>query len=115
MTSIGFYFRGLDQAKTNALRQRLNDIAAGLGYIAHAGPTAGAGNLADLLVAIDSGEVAPVLLPDEQRLQAIQYLDSLGEEWAITISIALAAASNRQNNDRPEYYDDQTQTIFVVK
>ena len=95
MTAIGLYFRGLDQAQINALRGRLNDLAADLGYIAHRGPTAGQGLIAQALVALDAGELALVLLPDEQYGPAIAHLESLGEEWADTIAASLRAALER--------------------
>jgi len=55
--TMGLYFRGMPQDEINALRARLNDRAGELGYTALTGPTAGEGNLAALLVAIDAGEV----------------------------------------------------------
>lgn len=102
MTTIGLYFRGLDKDQTNALVHRLNTLAASHGYIAHAGPTAGQGNLAAMLQAIDGGEVAVVLLPDEQRGIAIRWLreqagvagGSLGEAL-LTLAQSLDEAAER--------------------
>lgn len=74
MTTIGIYFRGLNQAATNALRSRLNGIAAEFGYTAERGPTAGEGNLAVMLEAIDAGELALVLLPLEQQAKTADWL-----------------------------------------
>ena len=56
-STIGFYFAGLSKEETNAVRARLNAIAAELGYRASRGATAGQGNAAALLVAIAAGEV----------------------------------------------------------
>jgi hypothetical protein len=56
MSTIGLYFE-LSKADTNALRTRLNAIAATHGYTAKRGPTTGQGNLARLLQAIDAGEI----------------------------------------------------------
>ena len=58
--AVGFYFAGMSQDEVNALRSRLNELAAELGYVAKAGPTAGQGNAAALLVAIAKGEVGLV-------------------------------------------------------
>ena len=55
-STIGLYFP-VDNEQVNALRARLNELAGKFGYVAKAGPTAGKGNLAALLVAIDAGEV----------------------------------------------------------
>jgi hypothetical protein len=55
--AVGFYFAGMSKEEVNTLRARLNDLAAELGYVAKAGPTAGQGNAAALLVAIANGEV----------------------------------------------------------
>ena len=97
MPAIGLYFPNcLDRAAVNALRSRLNAIAAELGYYANLrSPTAGRGNLPELLIAIDAGEVALVLLPDEQRVEAVAALDALGAEWARDIANALRAAQAR--------------------
>jgi hypothetical protein len=75
MATIGLYIRGFDQEHANALRLRLNEIAAEFGYTSERGPTAGEGNLTQMLIAIDEGELALVLLPDEQRAWAINWLD----------------------------------------
>ncbi len=55
--SFGLYFAGLTQAEANQVRQRLNEIAAALGYTAKGGPTTGKGNAAALLVAISQGKI----------------------------------------------------------
>lgn len=57
MTTIGLYFAGLSSDETNALRSRLNAIAAQLGYTTQAGSTFGEGNAAGLLAAIADGDV----------------------------------------------------------
>jgi hypothetical protein len=104
MTTIGFYFRGMERQAVNALRARLNDLAAGFGYIAHGGPTTGRGNAAELFVAIDGGEVALVLLSDEQRAMVTLFLEqqvdaqpgtALAEALQV-IADALVAAAQRQ-------------------
>lgn len=60
MPAIGLYFRGLTKEEINQVRARLNELAAALGYIAKAGPTAGRGNAAAMLVAIAKGELIVV-------------------------------------------------------
>lgn len=55
--TIGLYFAGLSNDEANTVRERLNALAAELGYVALAGATAGAGNAAALLVAIANGDV----------------------------------------------------------
>lgn len=72
-TALGFYFR-LSKADANRVRRDLADLAKELGYTATRGPTVGEGNPAELLVAIASGEVALVLLPDEHRQWASEWL-----------------------------------------
>lgn len=56
MATLGLYFR-MSREEANALRKRLNALAAGLGYTASSGPTKGNGNLAALLVGIDKQEI----------------------------------------------------------
>lgn len=108
MPTIGLYYSTeFTQAETNALRSRLNDLAGTFGYIAHRGPTAGRGNLAELLIAIDSGEVALVLLPDEQRSAMVDFLcqvaadgrqSALVTEAAESIARALECAMEREDD-----------------
>lgn len=56
MATIGLYL-GCSQEEANAIRAQLNEIAASLGYLALAGPTAGQGNAAAMLAAIAKGDV----------------------------------------------------------
>lgn len=108
MPTIGLYYSTeFTQAEANALRSRLNDLAGEFGYIAVAGRTAGRGTLSKLLIAIDSGEVALVLLPDEQRSSMVKFLrqvaadgqrDSLVTEAAESIAQALEQAIEREND-----------------
>ncbi len=92
MPTIGLYYSTeFTQAEANALRSRLNDLAGTFGYIAHRGSTAGQGNLAELLIAIDSGEVALVLLPDEQRSAMVDFLRQVagdGQQSALVMGAA---------------------------
>ena len=92
MTAIGIYFAGLDQAETNALRSRLNEHAKSHGYTATRGPTAGGGNLAEMLTAIDGGELVTVLLSDGQIDAALEHLEPIQEDWAQVIVQSLQVA-----------------------
>lgn len=94
MTTLGFYFR-LDRDQANAMRASLNEIARSHGYIAHGGPTHGEGNAAALLVAIAAGEVATVLLSDEQRSMAIDFLTdaAAAAPWPLRDALASIAES----------------------
>lgn len=104
MTAIGLYFRALDQESTNALRARLNEHAAIHGYIATRGPTAGQGNLAEMLVAIDSGELATILLADDQIAPALAHLERIDAEWSRSIIASLRRALQYQA-ELDEYTD----------
>lgn len=73
---LGFYLAGFTAAEARQLRADLAEIARQHGYIARRGPTSGDGNVAELLVAIASGEVALLLLADEEQWKAIEYLDA---------------------------------------
>ena len=100
MPAIGLYFPGT-QEEVNALRERLNALAGEFGYTATRGPTTGQGNLAEMLVAIDAGELALVLLPDEQFSPALEVLDGLAAEdpyrndWAATVARSLRDTLDR--------------------
>jgi len=95
MGTLTLYVR-TPQPATNALRARLNALAAAHGYTATRGPTAGQGNLAELLRAIDAGEVALVLLPEQNRASAIRWLreqaQQLGAEANDFSTLGLAEA-----------------------
>ena len=79
---IALYFKNMTAAQSRFLRAELAEIAAEHGYYAERGPTAGQGNPAELLVAIAGGEVATLLLADDERRRAIRQLRRLAEEWA---------------------------------
>ena len=98
MPTIGLYFRGLTQSELNALRGRLNELAASYGYLALRGPTTGQGNLAAMLVGLDKGEMAIIRLTDERVFKAWAYLDILeaDNERAACIAAALRDALERQ-------------------
>ena len=100
-STIGLYFRR-DQGSANALRSRLNEIAATFGYTATRGATTGQGNLSEMLEAIDAGELALVLLPDEHFRPALEALDAISaqsrfgaDNWAAGVARALRAALER--------------------
>jgi len=101
---LGLYFRK-EQHEANSLRSRLNELARSMGYLAVSGRTVGQGNLAALLVAIDAGEVALVLLPDEQQGMVARWLRERAvamtanaplAEALSTIAAALEAAVDRE-------------------
>ena len=93
MGTAGLYFRSLEKHQVNALRSRLNELAGSMGYLAVSGRTVGQGNLAALLVAIDAGEVAVVLLPDEQRAMAARWLREQAVAMAANAPLAEALGS----------------------
>jgi len=84
---IALYFKNMTAAQSRQLRARLAEIAASHGYIAQRGPTAGQGNPAELLVAIANGEIATLLLADDERRQAIRQLRRLAEEWTTSANL----------------------------
>ena len=103
---MGLYFRK-EQHEANSLRSRLNELARSMGYLAVSGRTVGQGNLAALLVAIDAGEVAVVLLPDEQRGMAARWLREQAECQPGPLAEALGsiAASLEDAADRERAAD----------
>lgn len=54
----------------------LRKVAEYHGYLAHRGPRTGQGDVVELAVAIGSGELATVLLADEQRDMVMQFLNA---------------------------------------
>ncbi len=64
--------KGLNRAEESSLRT----IAERHGYTASTGPHVGKGSASQLMQAIISGEVATVLLGDEDRRWFIQWLES---------------------------------------
>jgi hypothetical protein len=98
MPTIGIYFSTeYEQDEINMLRAALSEIAKRHGYIRPRAP-GGQGSIGDLLIAIASGEVALVLLPDEHVTWAIEHLEAVGEEWADSIARALREAREREND-----------------
>jgi hypothetical protein len=64
--------KGLNRSEESALRE----IAERHGYIAHSGPHAGKGSASELIGVLIKGELATVLLSDEQRAWFIDWLRS---------------------------------------
>jgi len=102
MPAIGFYFpNSMTKDDLNALRDRLNQIAATHGYTTTRGPNPGHGSLVQMLLAIDTGELALLLLPDEQIHYALQKLDLLHQDdpfynaWSATVAQSLRDALQR--------------------
>jgi len=60
--AIGFYFT--PEHDPNAIRRRLAELAAELGYFGKRGPTAVSGSPSELLAAIANGEI--ILVKNEQ-------------------------------------------------
>ena len=67
-STIGLYFP-IEKEEVNALRARLNARAGEFGYVARAGATAGDGNLAALLMAIDRDEIIMVKAQDPENVE----------------------------------------------
>lgn len=65
-------YRALTSAPIAAMLRR---VAARHGYLASRGPHAGQGDPVELALALGNGELATVLLADEERSQAIRWLD----------------------------------------
>lgn len=88
--------RGLNKAESDALAQ----IALRYGYIATRGPSAKdgaeAGNPIMLLLAIISGEVATVLLDQDDRWQAIRLLEASDDDILCNIAAQLRMAARRE-------------------
>lgn len=59
-STLGFYFGGLTRPEANAMRARLAEVAASLGYLAKAGGgySDGKGSPSALIMAIANGEVS---------------------------------------------------------
>ena len=88
--------RGLNRAEGAALRA----IASQFGYLSTRGPLvkdgAESGNAIEFLLAIISGEVAPVLLADEERRHAINVLSASGDPALESIARQLLRAAERE-------------------
>lgn len=78
--------RALTSAPIAAMLRR---VAERHNYTAQRGPHAGQGDPVELAIALGTGELATVLLPDEQRTVAIRWLD---EQAAIIDNPILAEA-----------------------
>ena len=56
-TTLGLYFPGLSKPEANAVRERLNVLAAELGYLAERGETKGKGAAGRMLIALARGDL----------------------------------------------------------
>jgi len=96
MASFGLYFKDMSQEEANATRKRLNDLAAAHGFLSERGPTAGDGNLAELLMAIDNGKMALVSEDQQKQIEALMYL--VGNLQALANNAEVFAPELLQNN-----------------
>lgn len=81
--------------ETRAFAAQVAKVAADHGYRNHYGPLAGRGNIAEMLRAIESGELATVLLADEQRDYAIRRLRELAPEQDGITAEAFTSLANQ--------------------
>lgn len=88
--------RGLNKAESEALRA----IALYHGYTATRGPLVKggqeSGNAIELLMAVISGEVATVLLDDDERWHAIRLLEASGDAILESVARQLRTAAERE-------------------
>ena len=71
-----------------AIMDSLTSLAAQHGYINQRGPKHGAGNVAELMAAIATGEVKLLLLPDEQQTLAAEFLRQAAADCAANVPLA---------------------------
>lgn len=71
-----------------AIMDTLAALAAQHGYINQRGPKYGAGNVAELMAAIATGEVKLLLLPDEQQTLAAEFLRQSAADCAANVPLA---------------------------
>jgi hypothetical protein len=63
------------------IQAALRRVAERHGYTSTRGPRAGQGNAIEVILALDSGELATVLLPDEQRWWLIRWLHEQAQQF----------------------------------
>ncbi len=85
MPKLLWFRRGRDEA---AIMASLTSLAAQHGYTNSAGPKHGAGNVAELMAAIATGEVKLLLLPDEQQTLAAEFLRQSAADCAANVPLA---------------------------
>lgn len=69
-TTLGFYFPGLSAQEANAVRERLNTLAAEWGYVAERGDTKGKGTAGRMLMALARGEIHLTKNPGKEEANA---------------------------------------------
>ena len=104
--------RGFQPVTSAAMQAALRRVAERHGYLAMRGPHAGKGNPSALIQALDSGELATVLMADEERRAAInelrQHATTL-EDTALAAALRdlasqLADAVAAEDDDIAEFY-----------
>jgi hypothetical protein len=103
-----------NQNLTIAESAALREVALSHGYTATRGPLVKngqeSGNAIELLLAIIAGEVATVLLGDEERAHAIGLLEASGDDVLMSIARQLRAAAERERlHDDEELADYRTE------
>ncbi len=93
-----------------AMQAALRRIAERHGYTATRGPRHGQGNPSELIQALDSGELATVLLDSDRRWHLIQWLDAQAARCAdlyLAEDIAAVAGQLRAAADRERAIEDE--------
>ena len=85
MPKLLWFRQSRDEA---AILASLTSLAARHSYINSAGPRSRDGNMAELLVAIATGEVRLLFLPDEQQSLAAEHLRQAAADHAANVPLA---------------------------
>src|SRR5690606_26355407 len=104
-----------DEQSRDAAMATFASLAAAHGYLTERGTNAGKGNVAELVYRIASGEVATVLLSDEERdgaIDALRYLRRLPEDewpgtWPAREAFSIIAAALEAAREREEAWLDE--------
>lgn len=98
-------------ALNKAERDAFDAIAQAHGYIVHDGPRQGQGNALYLALAIISGEVATVLMEEDQRWYAIGKLEQSGDDVLIELAANLRTTAEREQarerEEIAEYFENR--------
>jgi len=110
------YPRSALTALLSAERALFAAIAASHGYIVSAGPRAGHGDAVQFIQAINAGEIAAILLGDEERAHAITLLLAHEDETLRAIGEQLRSAIRREeqaDQDEVQEYIEERRTALT--
>lgn len=99
------------------MQKKLRDAAARHGYISKHGRHTGQGNPSEFILALDVGEIATILLDNEERWQVIAWIErqvQLNPASDIYYALQSLASQLRDAAEREQKHESEELTEYIT-